>query len=84
MLRRIDCVLAPTKAAVRTELALRISQGMPFDAFLRKKVYLRRGLRLPTITVAGYLGPELNIGKAAHSPPDDGIARGTEVHQLNE
>lgn len=37
VLRRIDCVLAPTKEAVLAELALRQSQGMPPDAFLRKK-----------------------------------------------
>ncbi len=37
VLRRIDCVLAPTKAAVLEELALRNGQGMPADPFLRKK-----------------------------------------------
>ena len=37
VLRRIDCALAPTKAAVLDELALRQSQGLPPDAFLRRK-----------------------------------------------
>ncbi len=37
VLRRIDCVLAPTKAAVLEELALRNAQGMPADPFLRKQ-----------------------------------------------
>ncbi len=37
VLRRIDCVLAPTKQAVLAELALRKSQMMPPDPFLRKK-----------------------------------------------
>lgn len=37
VLRRIDCVLAPTKAAVLKELALRQAQDMPADPFLRKK-----------------------------------------------
>ena len=37
VLRRIDCVLAPTKDAVLAELALRESQKMPPGPFLRKK-----------------------------------------------
>ena len=37
VLRRIDCVLAPTKQAVLAELALRESQKMPPGPFLRKK-----------------------------------------------
>lgn len=37
VLRRIDCVLAPTKEAVLAELALRRSQKMPPAPFLRKK-----------------------------------------------
>lgn len=37
VLRRIDCVLAPTKDAVLAELALRKSQSMPPGPFLRKK-----------------------------------------------
>ena len=37
VLRRIDCVLAPTKQAVLDELDLRLSQKMPPDPFLRKK-----------------------------------------------
>ncbi len=37
VLRRIDCVLAPTKAAVLEELKLRRSQNMPPEQFLRKK-----------------------------------------------
>jgi len=37
VLRRIDCVLAPTKEAVLEELALRSSQNMPPDQFLRRK-----------------------------------------------
>lgn len=37
VLRRLDCVLAVTKDAVLEELALRESQGMPADPFLRKK-----------------------------------------------
>uniref|UniRef100_UPI0026337BD2 type I restriction-modification system subunit M n=1 Tax=uncultured Paracoccus sp. TaxID=189685 RepID=UPI0026337BD2 len=37
VLRRIDCVLAPTKAAVLDELKLRESQGLPVDQFLRRK-----------------------------------------------
>lgn len=37
VLRRIDCVLAPTKQAVLDELHLRESQKMPPDPFLRKK-----------------------------------------------
>lgn len=37
VLRRIDCVLAPTKQAVLAELDLRLSQRMPPDPFLRKK-----------------------------------------------
>lgn len=36
VLRRIDCVLAPTKPTVLDELALRQQQGLPPDAFLRK------------------------------------------------
>lgn len=36
VLRRIDCVLAPTKQAVLAEKKLRLSQGMPTDPFLRK------------------------------------------------
>ena len=36
VLRRIDCVLAPTKSSVLEELALRQSQGITPDAFLRK------------------------------------------------
>ncbi len=36
VLRRIDCTLGPTKDAVLKELALRESQGMPPDPFLRK------------------------------------------------
>jgi len=37
VLRRIDCVLAPTKAAVLAELDLREAQGLPVAQFLRKK-----------------------------------------------
>lgn len=37
VLRRIDCVLAPTKAAVLEEFDLRTQQGMPPAPFLRKK-----------------------------------------------
>jgi len=37
VLRRIDCVLAPTKEAVLAELDLRESQKMPPGPFLRKK-----------------------------------------------
>lgn len=37
VLRRIDSVLAPTKAAVLEEQALRLAQGLPPDAFLRRK-----------------------------------------------
>lgn len=37
VLRRIDCVLAPTKQAVLAELDLRESQKMPPGPFLRKK-----------------------------------------------
>lgn len=37
VLRRIDCVLAPTKDAVLAELDLRESQNMPPGPFLRKK-----------------------------------------------
>ena len=37
VLRRLDCVLAPTKAAVLAELATRTAQGVPPDAFLRRK-----------------------------------------------
>lgn len=36
VLRRLDCVLAPTKAAVLEELKVRQAQGNP-DAFLRRK-----------------------------------------------
>ena len=36
VLRRIDCVLAPTKPAVLEELALRRAQKMPPDPFLRR------------------------------------------------
>ncbi len=37
VLRRIDSVLAPNKAAVLEEQALRLAQGLPPDAFLRRK-----------------------------------------------
>ena len=36
VLRRIDCVLAPTKDAVLQERKRREAQGMPTDAFLRR------------------------------------------------
>lgn len=36
VLRRIDCVLAPSKQAVLNEKALRTAQGLPPDAFLRR------------------------------------------------
>ena len=37
VLRRIDCVLAPTKDAVLAEMELRKAQGLPVEQFLRKK-----------------------------------------------
>ncbi|WP_245594985.1 type I restriction-modification system subunit M [Gemmobacter nectariphilus] len=37
VLRRLDCVLAPTKKAVQDEYALRTAQGVPADPFLRRK-----------------------------------------------
>lgn len=37
VLRRLDCVLAPTKAAVLEELKLRQAAGLNPDAFLRRK-----------------------------------------------
>ena len=37
VLRRIDCVLAPTKAAVLAEHAARLAQGMNPEAFLTRK-----------------------------------------------
>jgi type I restriction enzyme M protein len=37
VLRRLDCVLAPTKAAVLEELKVREASGINPDAFLRRK-----------------------------------------------
>jgi type I restriction enzyme M protein len=37
ILRRLDCVLAPTKQAVLEEYGLRVNQGVNPDPFLQKK-----------------------------------------------
>ena len=37
VVRRVDCVLAPTQPAVLAELSLHIAQGVPPDPFLRCK-----------------------------------------------
>ena len=72
VLRRIDCALAPTKAAVLEELALRQSQGLPPDAFLRRKsgqsFYNASPLDLKKLT-----GDQDNIGLCCANPLKVGV-----------
>lgn len=53
MLRRLDCVLAPTKAAALAEQADKLKAGLPFDAFVLRKTglpfYKVSAMDLPTL-----------------------------------
>ncbi len=61
VLRRLDCVLAPTKAAVLEEMKLRESQGMNPDAFLRRKSGVSFYNASP-LDLKAVLGDAANVG----------------------
>lgn len=65
VLRRLDCVLAGTKAAVLSEHATRTAQGLESDVFVRKVAnatfYNTSPLDLPTL-----MGDPNNIGENLH------------------
>jgi type I restriction enzyme M protein len=61
VLRRLDCVLAPTKAAVLEELAIRTNAGLNPDPFLRRKA-AQSFYNTSTMDLPKLLGDPDNVG----------------------